>query len=449
MPSHRSRARRFLLALVLIAGTAAATEIEIGPEDDYRAVLQGLVAGDTLTMRGGTYALSSYFELALNGTAQQPIVIRAKSGEQPVLHYIDDGQNIVNVVDSNFLAFDGIEFSGGSRGIRLINSSDITIRNCHVHDTAANAISANDGGNVYARLTFVHNEIDHAGETAEGFYLGCNDDACRVHDSLIANNYIHDLNGPTVTQGDGIEIKAGSYANTVRDNVIHDTAYPGITLYHTNGNGAPNVIERNLVWNSGDNGIQVTGDAIVRNNIVLSAAAHGIGIHASQGSSPGNLSIVNNTVLKASGDALHINDVTGAVLIANNALYAAAGNAVFANGMTHLVTLTANVGTGSLSGVSGGFDASGDISTDFSAANYSGAPPQDLVPRAGRLVGTADAATIAVDDFNAMSRSPLLDVGAYKNNPAGNAGWELQAGFKQFGDAIFQNGFETAGQRLR
>ncbi len=244
---------RAMFALVALACGAAAhaATIEITPDDDYRTAMQSLVAGDTLVMHGGTYALSSYFELDLVGTAQAPVTIRAAAGEQPVVHYVDAGQNIVNIANSAFLVIDGIEFSGGSRGLRLINSSDITIRNCHVHDTAANAISANDGGNVYARLVFVHNEIDHAGDTAEGFYLGCTDDACRVHDSLVANNYIHDLTGPTVSQGDGIEIKAGSYANVVRDNVIHDTAYPGITLYHVNGNGAPNIIERNLVWNSG------------------------------------------------------------------------------------------------------------------------------------------------------------------------------------------------------
>jgi len=430
-------------AFLACCGTARAAIIEIGPGDDFRAAMQNLAPGDTLVMHAGTYTLSSYFELDLAGTADAPIEIRAAAGEQPVIHYVDGGQNIVNIANSAFLTIDGIEFSGGSRGIRLTNSSDITIRNCHVHDTAANAISANDTGNVYARLTFVHNEIDHAGETAEGFYLGCNDDACRIHDSLVANNYIHDLDGATVTQGDGIEIKAGSYANVVRDNVIHDTAYPGITLYHTNGNGAPNVIERNLVWNSGDNGIQVTGDAIVRNNIVLSAAAAGIGIHASQGGSVQNLVIVNNTVLKASGDALHISDVAGAVLVANNALYAASGNAVFAGGSSNLVTMIANVGTGSLSGVSGGFDATGDIAADFSAASYSGAPPQDLVPATGRLVGTGDAAMLAVDDFNAESRFPAVDVGAYRNNPAGNQGWPLQAGFKQLGDTIFADGFDT------
>ena len=262
-----------------------------------------------------------------------------------------------------------------------------------------------------------------------------------MHDSLVANNYIHDLTGPNVSQGDGIEIKAGSYANVVRDNVIHDTAYPGITLYAANGNGAPNVIERNLVWNAGDNGIQVTGDAIVRNNIVLGAIAHGIGIHPSQGGDVGDLLIVNNTILKANGDAIHINGIVGAVVVANNALYAPTGNAIYVDGATGFVAASANVGVGALSGIAGGFDASGDIATDFASANYGGAPPQDLVPRAGHLVGAADAATIAIDDFNAMPRGATLDVGAYRNDPDGNPGWPLQAGFKSI-DSIFANGFE-------
>ncbi|MGB0133462.1 right-handed parallel beta-helix repeat-containing protein [Dokdonella sp.] len=430
-----------VLLLLLFGRMASAAIIEITPADNYRSAMQNLVAGDTLILHGGSYPLSSYFELTLNGTVQAPITIRAAVGENPVISYVNASQNIVNIRNSSHLVIDGIEFTGGSRGIRLTASSDITIQNCHVHHTAANAISANDVGSVYARLTFVHNEIDHAGGTAEGFYLGCNNDDCRIHDSLIANNYIHHLNGAGVTQGDGIEIKAGSYANIVRDNVIHDTRYPGITLYHTNGNGAPNLIERNVVWASGDNGIQVTADAIVRNNIVLSAVAHGIGIHGSQGGSVGNLSIINNTVLKASGDALHINDITGSVLIANNALYAQSGRAVYADGTTSLVTMSANVGTGSLDGVGSGFNASGNITTDFASANYTGAPPMDLVPTAGLLVATANAATLAQDDFNAVPRTPQFDVGAYRSAVAGNSGWPLQAGFKEQ-PILFADGFD-------
>jgi hypothetical protein len=442
MSSFIASMRRALVALAMFgAGSASSATIDVTPDDDFRSIMESLVAGDTLVMHDGTYTLSSYFELDLAGSADAPITIRAAAGESPHI-VMDANQNIVNFVDSHFVVVDGIEFSGGSRGLRLMHSSDFTVRNCHVHDISANAISANDDGDDSANLVFVHNEIDHTGDTGEGFYLGCNDDACRVHDSLVANNYIHDLSGPNVSQGDGIEIKAGSYANVVRDNVIHDTAYPGITLYAANGNGAPNVIERNLVWNSGDNGIQVTGDAIVRNNIVLSAAAHGIGIHPSQGGDVGDLLIVNNTILKANGDAIHVNGVAGAVVIANNALYAPDGNAIYADGETGFVATSANVGVGALSGVASGFDASGDIATDFSSANYGGAPPQDLVPRTGHLVGAADAATIADDDFNAVSRAGTLDVGAYRNDPDGNPGWPLQAGFKSI-DVIFANGFDT------
>ncbi|HEV7489375.1 MAG TPA: hypothetical protein VGO25_01125, partial [Rhodanobacteraceae bacterium] len=90
-------------ALLACCATALAADIEIGPGDDFRGAMQNLVAGDTLIMHGGTYLLSSYFEIDLAGVAQQPITIRAASGEQPVIHYVDGGQNIVNIVNSSFL----------------------------------------------------------------------------------------------------------------------------------------------------------------------------------------------------------------------------------------------------------------------------------------------------------------------------------------------------------
>ena len=252
-------------------GNAWAATIEIGPSGDFRSAMQNLHAGDTLILDAGTYALTSYFELDLNGTSALPITIVAKAGTRPVIHFNGTSQNIVNFNANTFLVIDGIEFSGGSRGLRFIGGSDNIVRNCIVHDTAANAISANDSGQDYARFQFLHNEIYNTGDTGEGFYLGCNGDACRIHDSIVANNYIHDLDNASISQGDGIEIKKGSYANIVRDNVIRDVNYPGITMYDVNGHGAPNLIERNIVWNSHDSGIQITADAIVRNNIVLGA----------------------------------------------------------------------------------------------------------------------------------------------------------------------------------
>jgi hypothetical protein len=433
-----------LAAALLAASSVRAAVTEIGPTDDFRTIMQGLQAGDTLILDAGTYTLTSYFALTLTGTAAQPILIRAQTGQQPIVQYVDSSQNIVNLVNSTFVIVDGIEFTGGSRGIRIQGGGNITIQNCHVHGTAANAIAANDDGYVYANLNFIHNEIDHTGDTGEGFYLGCNDDACRIHDSVVANNYIHDLNGPDISQGDGIEIKKGSYANIVRDNVIHDTGYPGITMYDVNGNGAPNLIERNVVWATGDNGIQVTADATVRNNIVLSAAS-GASAFASnniQNGSAANLVVVNNTFLMPAGNGIKLNGVTGTATIANNAIYAPNGDAIAANGTLTQLSVIANAGQGSLNGVSGGFSANGNLTADFFSATLSGAPPQNLIPMGSLLPSAANVLLLAPDDFDGTPRHSA-DIGAYRANPSGTVGWVLAGNFKILDD-IFFNGFEAA-----
>jgi hypothetical protein len=424
-----------------VCGALDAATMEIGPGDDFRSAMQNLHAGDTLILDGGTYNLTGYFELDLTGSASQPIVIEAKAGQRPNINFVGTSQNIININNSTFLTLDGIEFTGGSRGLRFDGGSDITVRNCIIHGTDANAIAANDDGEDYARFTFVHNEIYDTGDTGEGFYLGCNGDACRIHDSLVADNYIHDLNSARISQGDGIEIKKGSYANIVRDNVIHDTNYPGITMYDVNGNGAANLIERNIIWNSNDAGIQVTADAIVRNNIVLSAANNAFFSNNIDGGSASNLTIANNTFFAPATDGIRLNGVSGAVTIANNAIYAPNGDAIRADGTTAEVTLIANAGQGSLNGVSGAFADSGNIAEDFFAASLSGVPPQNLIPRGSLLVGAANATYLSGDDFDAHPRAAHADIGAYSANAAGTPGWTIAAAFKVV-DEIFPGNFE-------
>jgi len=402
--------------------------------------MQGLQPGDTLILDGGTYSFSGYFELDIAGTSALPILIQAGSGQQPVIAYSGTDQNIVNINNGAWLTFDGIEFTGGSRGLRFTGGNHITVRNCHVHGTAANAISANDDTYVYANFAFIHNEIDHTGATGEGFYLGCNDDTCRIHDSLVANNYIHDLNGPTITQGDGIEIKKGSYANIVEDNVIHDTGYPGITMYDVNGEGGINVIQRNIVWNSGDNGIQVTADAIVRNNIVLSVGpgASAFASNNVQNGSAANLVVVNNTFIAVNNVGVRFNSISGSVTAANNAIYAS--TALFASGTLGQVSIVANAGQGALNGVSSGFNAAGNFANDFCFSSLSGAPPQNLMPASFTLANAANAAQAPLDDFDGHPRGTHADIGAYRANAGCIPGWTLQAGFKTL-DEVFFDGF--------
>jgi hypothetical protein len=425
---HRHRWSWLATAAVLGVLTARpALAVEVGPGDDLRAAIAALGPGGELVLRGGTYTFNSGFRITVNGTAAAPAVIRAKAGERPLIQQTNAGQNIIEISGSSFLVVRGIAFTGGSHGVRLMGSSDITIEGCEIYETGDVAVSANSGG-TYQRLRLLRNHIHHTNGTGEGMYLGCNSDACRVANSVIEGNYIHHTNRASVEQGDGIELKEGSYGNVIRDNVIHDTNYPGIITYSTVGNGPANVIEGNVVWNTNDNSIQVAADAVIRNNIVLGSS---VSFQSHQAGSPSNIQFLHNTVI-ANGDGVNVRNVTGSVLIANNAVYAQGGTAIrLISGSTNLVSLAGNVGLGGLSGASSGYVNGNGIAADFVAAHFNGAPPIDVFPKAGSaLVGAAAPAHVATADFNGTSRNGSADAGAYRYAASGNPGWRIAAGFK-------------------
>jgi hypothetical protein len=341
-----------------------------------------------------------------------------------------DLHNIVEIRNSQYLTLEGIAFTGGSHGIRLMNSNYITISGCEIYETGDVAISANSGG-TYLGLVIRDNHIHHTNGTGEGMYLGCNNDACRIANSLIAGNYIHHTNRPSVEQGDGIEIKEGSYGNIIRDNVIHDTNYPGILTYSTVGNGAPNIIEGNLIWNSNDYGIQSAADTIIRNNILLGES---IGLQSHQAGSPSNIEIVHNTIV-ASEAGIIIRNISGPILLANNAVYSQSGPAIrLVSGATNQVIVAGNVGAGGMSGASSGFVDGHGIDLDLVDMQYGRQPPVDVFPAPnGALIGSGSSAHVTPTDFNGTPRDGQADAGAYRFNANGNPGWQLAAAFKNSG----------------
>ncbi|MEO1201096.1 MAG: right-handed parallel beta-helix repeat-containing protein [Pseudomonadota bacterium] len=412
--------------LALCAGDLLAAEI--GPADNLESAVAALAPGEELVLRGGAYTFNENVTLSANGTVDQPIVIRAKTGERPVISQVTSAQNVVEIRSSSYLEFRGLVFTGGSHGIRLIDSDFITIEDCEIFETGDVAISANSGG-TYEGLTLRRNHIHHTNGTGEGLYLGCNNDGCRVANSLIEGNYIHHTNRPSVLQGDGIELKEGSYGNVIRDNVIHDTKFPGIIAYSTVGNGAQNLIEGNVVWNVSDNTIQIAADAVVRNNIVLGNVA----FQPHQSGSPSNIEFVHNTVINADS-AIQVRSVSGPVLIANNAVYSQATAIRLISGDLGQVLLSGNVGIGGVSGGSGGFSTGGGIDVDIVAADYSGTPPIDAYPAAGSaLEGAGTEAYVTGSDFNGAARQGIADSGAYLAGDGSNPGWAVQAGFKPIG----------------
>lgn len=411
-----------LAAALCITSVYAA---EIGPADDLEAAVAALSPGDELVLRGGLYSFDGNVTITANGTAAQPITIRAKSGEQPIFKQATTRHNVVEINGSSHLIISGIEFTGGSHGIRLINSDFITIEDCEIQETGDVAISANSGG-TYEGLKILRNHIHHTNGTGEGMYLGCNYDGCRVINSLIEGNYIHHTNRATVEQGDGIEIKEGSYGNVIRDNVIHDTLYPGIILYSTVGNGPPNIVEGNILWNVSDNTIQIAADAVLRNNIVLG----NVSFQSHQSGSPSNIEFVHNTVIN-DGSGVEVRNVSGSVLIANNAIYAQNQAIRLISGDLSQVQLFGNVGAGGLSGGSSGYSDGNGISIDMVAGNYNGAPPVDPFPAPGSaLIDVGNAAYVTTIDFNGNPRSGSPDVGAYTFDEKGNPGWTITPGFK-------------------
>ncbi len=288
-----------------LPSVAHATDVEVNPGDDIEAAMNALAPGDVLIMHGGTYEVTDRLGVTLMGTEAMPITIRAADGEVPVISRPDANQNIIDIDAAEYVTISGIEFTGGSAGVRWASSRFITFVENHIHDTADVAFRANDGG-TYEAFHILRNHIHHTNGTGEGMYLGCNENACQFFDAVIAGNYIHHTNQATVDQGDGIEIKEGSYNNVVRDNVIHDTNYPCLITYSTVGNGAPNVLERNVLWNCGDHGIQSAADAIIRNNIILGSASDGIAMQPHQSGAPANLTVVHNTVFHATNDAISL-----------------------------------------------------------------------------------------------------------------------------------------------
>jgi hypothetical protein len=425
---------RIALACALFVFThtpAYAAVIEVGPGDGIGTVestMQSLQPGDELVLQGGTYQLgSSRFSFDLVGTQAQPIIIRAKTGEQPHFHRNNANQNIIDIDNAVYVTLRAIEFSGGSAGIRISGADHLTIEDCHLHDTGDVALRANDGGVIYESMHIVGNHIHHTNNTGEGMYLGCNNNGCQFQNAIIEWNYIHHTNGSTISQGDGIEIKEGSFGNTIRDNVIHDTNYPGILVYSTVGNGAPNLIEGNIIWNTNDYSIQAAADATIRNNIILGSS---VSFQSHQNGSPSNIEFVHNTLI-TSGTALYVRNVSGSVLVANNAIYSQSGSAInLVSGSTSLVTVAGNVGGGGLSGGSGGHVDGNGINGDFIDGHYN-VPPLDLYPSSSSaLIGTGDTQYAVTRDFNGNLRSGTADVGAYAYTTMQNPGWAVTSDFK-------------------
>lgn len=358
---------------------------------DGNALVKAVAAlqpGDQLVIAAGTYKVERMWDVLVRGTAEAPIRIEAAPGARVVFTRSDNKQNVLNIGQGGpveFLCLRGIELTGGSHGLRLGQCREVWIDQCHIHHTGEVCLSANSADT--QRLFLTRNHLHHGGGHGEGMYLGGNNAEHIMSESVIARNHVHDCRG---TQGDGIEVKQGSWGNLIAENDVHDTNYPCITVYGTAGQPV-NIIERNLCRRSGDHTMQVQGEAIVRNNVLISAAGSGFASTDHQGKTR-DLRVVHNTIINA-GHAFSGGSWNGreGMLLANNLLYSRDKNAIhFANGGAG-VMITGNVivGHGPKAGTTPGrglqdfvdvsWDGARHDATPVAAAPFERADPQFLI----------------------------------------------------------------------
>ncbi|MDJ0909455.1 MAG: right-handed parallel beta-helix repeat-containing protein [Woeseiaceae bacterium] len=414
--------RAAVLLLTALPSLSHAADIEIFEGDSFESAVENLNPGDTLTVHAGTYSDTGRISIGVKGTAAMPVVIQAAPGARPLITRLGGSvQNTINIEGAEYLTIRGFEITGnGGDGINMSgNPSYITLEDLVIHDISVGVNFRSSMHNITVRGNHIYNTND----TGEGMYVGCNYATCVVRDSLIENNWIHDtLNAD---QGDGIEIKRGSHSNVIRNNVIHDTNWPCVLTYGTEGNPR-NIVEGNVMWNCGESGMQIAADTVIRNNIILDGPGYAFVSQPHQGVNPANLEIVHNTFMGDNG-CLRLNDWNNkpGIVFANNAVYCNSAN--YSIGGVNGAAISGNV----MLPAPPSFPSSGYAAGRNRSADFIDVDNRDVYPSADSpLIGAGDATYVEPEDFNGTSRMGAADTGAYLWSGPTNPGWAVVPGFK-------------------
>jgi parallel beta-helix repeat protein len=276
-----------LAASVVASVASAGTVYTIAPGDSVAAALTRLRAGDTLVLRGGTYAEAVNVTMP-KGTAAAPIVVRAAAGERPVI------TGLFWIGDPTYTAFDGINVtwgaaSGGSGNhmVKLKGGTHWTFTRAEVWGAQSYANILVTNGATAPTTWSITSSCIHDAWTGHGsnqdhnIYVG---DIAASSGGLIAGNTLFNalggrniklgpgsgsggpanvtISGNTLfNSGQGISLSYGTKGTSIVDNVIARTT-TGDLIDPNNLAGAGNTAADNVGWDSHTG--KVIGDSSVR-----------------------------------------------------------------------------------------------------------------------------------------------------------------------------------------
>ena len=373
---------RFLLAGYFVS--PAGNDTNPGTTDAPWLTLQHaantVAAGDTVTVRAGTYA---GFQVTTDGTPTAPITFTA----QPTVTI-----NQPNAFNTSGISIEGADY--------------VTVDGFRVITMAGAAIRSNANTGVVIR----NNTLDN--NAGPGIFTSFSQGVV-----IEGNSSIHS------STRSGIEVTASADNPVIRGNRSIENAVSGIVVSGEaaaaggDGNISGALVEHNTVFGNGRNGgAEISLDGVqsstVRNNLLYNAHGHGIWLQTNRGAgaSIGN-AIVNNTVIVSSdgGWALRLSEGATGAQAFNNILI----NDNPANGVLEVSPDSYTGFAGDHNVVAGDF-SDGVIVRPFSEWQaVTGQELHSLAATKAQLFANADA-----DDYHLSATSPALDIGTTLLAPA-------------------------------
>ena len=480
-------------AMLAAYRTADAATLYASPGDNLNSKISLMQPGDTLILNPGDY-LSTLRVTGRNGDPDHWFTVRGS--DAGFARICSTGYvNMIEFKRSSYWRFENLELDGdnytGSEAFKTqwlsdpnwdfahhivldsldvhhfqdvcistkVATWDLTIRNCHIHDT-----------------------------NSVGLYLGNSDGYHPLMNFVFENNFVertarynmqikHQWERIGVARGDWPGLEFDSWGWLIRDSVFMrtyppaDAARPNLLVDAAPATGpgsddlatiTGNVVLGNVSGAYGDHGFQLSGNIRVCNNLVVNVTDYGVsgirvGFHNIY---PRHVEILNNTVMILGGSSttrcLTVTDlVTGdwPQVIANNALIrGSTGYVAFSGSLPGGAIATNNIIRGT--GAQPGFVETTAALDELFVSPVETPGAIDLYPADGSpLLGAGSNAYAPIDDFNGVPRprGGTVDVGAYERLGPTNPGWQVDLARKilwRFGDLDHDGDVDLADESV-